>query len=165
MQKFKTVREAAIAGSAVANPLSSKTGYEYGGLILKAGKGFTYTPPGTSQSSSHIVPADIFAPYVPEYKALIKAGNRHALASALKKASVVAFYHIHPCDHGADMARYFSGGDMMSMLISGFSTSYMAVNCTGVVYEASKDMKVIYPDPTDFFRENPAGLGETIGTM
>lgn len=170
MQVFKTVREAAIAGCAEANPLSIESNWEYGGLILKVKGGFTYTPPGTSKKNSHIVPSDIFSPYVPDYDALIAAGDRGALQRAVRKAGAVAFYHIHPCkdDEGrarASISKYFSMGDLMSMKNEGFSSAYLAVSCNGKVYEATPKVNIVYPDQNDWYRQNPAGLGPVIGSF
>lgn len=167
MQTFKTIRLAAIAGCKEANPLTKKTGWEYGGLILKADGGFVYQAPHTSESTGHIDPGPLFREYIPSYSARQKRKDIPAIIRKIKDAGIVSFYHIHPCDAETDwgrLSKYFSAGDMIGMITSGFPSAYMAVNCTGTVYEATPDTRLEYPDPDDY-PDNPAALGDAIGKV
>lgn len=163
MQVFKTVREAAIAGSKEAVPLTRQTGYEYGGLIMTVNGGYTYTSPETSHAESHTDFGPIFATYIHGFPLDGVEPSRIPYWTAkIRKAGIVSVYHTHPCNKdtlGEKLAVYFSEADMRGLMRDGFKTAYMAVACSGKVYEATDNLRVLWPEDAD----GPAALGAVIG--
>jgi hypothetical protein len=162
MKYFTTMRQAAIAASAVAVPLTRQTGFEYGGLILKGPKGFSFTAPETSHSKGSLDPTLIYRKYVPDLPPIVRKPQQSAIVKKLRNAGVVSFYHVHPCDTGESDATYFSIDDMNTAVLLGHDAAYMAVACNGKVYEATKNTPPVFPDGPFF---DPAAIGDLIGKV
>jgi hypothetical protein len=148
MKTFKTVREAAIAALHEAVPLSAKSGFEYGGFILRIKGGYTYTKAYTDKQTGNVT--------IAEEDFSIPRG-----------AVTISDYHTHPCRKmlGKELGffdKFFSPEDIRSSLyFKDFDTAYVAPTCSGLVYESTKNLSVIWPMGKT---QTPAVLGSVIGS-
>lgn len=144
MKTYATIREAAIAALAQAVPLAQKNGWEYGGFIRQQGtRYYPVLPPSTVKSAIGVTLSPQLAQITGE-----KDEDKALMLGVIRKHhyNLVSTYHVHGCDwtventngkklHGESVAMEFSGQDLMMGKKWGFKQTYIAVACTGNVYE------------------------------
>lgn len=132
MTTYKTVREAAIAGTREAIRLARRDGWEYGGAILPYGDAFIVSDIVTSKDPHSVHLGDS----IPQLL------NIPFKSAEDKRAAVPAFFHVHIKESGEDRwNEYFSGHDLKNA-VGNRNLSYLGVTDTGKVFElnaASRD--------------------------
>lgn len=165
---YKTVTEAAIAGLKACVSLSLVDGFEYGGFVVKSPEGgYRFSPPVTSSQEDMLDSTEALLSLVPALRGTEMIGrNADQVQAEVAKAGVVAGFHTHPCDPlvGDKVAKYNSFQDMMTMMDFGFQNSYMAVNCTGIVYCSYESLPPLFVVEGRFMIP-PVSLGDVVGNV
>lgn len=124
-QTYRTIREAAIAGTLQAMALGKRDGWEYGGVVIANDDGTFRASEIVTSKDPHGV--NLVASYPPEFRE--GDGIPKAKLSAFLKV-VKGFFHVH--NHGErDM---FSGMDLRSS-VQTRSLAYMGDTRTGRIFE------------------------------
>lgn len=127
METYKTVREAAIAGTREAIRLARRDGWEYGGAVLPYGDAFIVSDIVTSKDPHSVHLGDSIPQLI----------NKPFASAADKRAAVPAFFHVHIKESGTDRWNdYFSRPDLHN-IVGNRNLAYLGVTDTGKVFEVN----------------------------
>lgn len=128
MTTYKTVREAAIAGTREAIRLARRDGWEYGGAVLPYGDGFIVSDIVTSKDKHHVHLGESIPQLI----------NRPFESAAAKREAVPAFFHVHikEGDSSDQWNDYFSRPDLEN-IVGNRNLAYLGVTDTGKVFEVN----------------------------
>lgn len=107
---YKTVQDAAIAGTRAAIELSRRDGWEYGGVVIAVKGGFIISELVTSESEEGV---DLSPAYPGKWKGREKL--KRSDLPGLKKV-IKAFFHVH-LTHIENNGELFSGADVGTAMI------------------------------------------------
>lgn len=127
MTTYKTVREAAIAGTLQAMTLAERDGWEYGGVVLAQDDGTYRVSEIVTSRDPHGV--NLAWSYPAEFRDEDGVGIPKAKFDAFRKV-VLGFFHVH-LDGGRDR---FSGQDVESA-VRIRALAYMGDTRTGRIFE------------------------------
>lgn len=154
-QTYKTVREAAIAGTRAAIDLARLNKFEYGGYVLKGTDGYYVTPIVTSREKHSVdLSTAIPEPYLSRLDSIEKRGKELSKGddgyAALKVESeelekdldevLLGSFHVHltggddPEHMSDDRGEFFSGRDIFLARRLGI-LSWLGHTADGAVYE------------------------------
>jgi hypothetical protein len=165
MKTYPTLQTAAVAALAEAIPLAARDRWEYGGYLIEVSHGeYTYSTPITSKDAHHVE-------LTPQLNELLgrPEGILTTEVDLVRKAGIVANYHVHLSGLPNGAPTVFSGADMGMMVTLKHATCYIGVDDTGEVYEGRADgegMHIVFPDyPPDVRSENDKRLFELFVIM
>lgn len=157
---YKTIDEAAIAGTRAAIELARRNGWEYGGYVYAVDGGFAVTDIVTNEDSSGVSLEDVTPPEIevlPHGKDATEAQSKSFL-KALRRF-VKGVFHVHVANapgFDKELTAFFSPNDLWNMI--GLETfAYLGVTDTGKVYKVDARTPKAFMASTGGLRALPAG--------